>query len=106
ARTRSESLSRRKFLAPSPKSSGSLIHLTEVDSSPNPSPPRRRCRHKSLTDRLKPSDGCCQNCVSWTDTSAAQLRSESERFSTFVIEQNTETIPTCVVWQNEPNFLN
>ena len=29
---------------------------------------------------------CCQNCVSWTVTSAAQLRSESERFSTFVIE--------------------
>jgi len=51
----------------------------------NPSTPRRRCRHKSLTDRLKPSDGCYQNCASWTDTSAALLRSETERFSTFLL---------------------
>src|SRR6266436_7422296 len=48
---------------------------------PNPSTPQRRCRHKSLTDRRKPSDGCCQNCVSWTDTSAALPRAETERLS-------------------------
>src|SRR6266508_6315824 len=26
------------------------------------------------------NDGCCQNCVSWTDTSAALPRGETERF--------------------------
>jgi hypothetical protein len=33
--------------------------------------------------RLKPSDACCQNCASWTDTSAALLRGETERFALF-----------------------
>jgi hypothetical protein len=32
------------------------------------------------------SDGCCHNCASSTDTSAALLRSESERFSSFLVE--------------------
>src|SRR2546430_11033027 len=45
--------------------------------------PRRRCRHTSLTDRLKPSDECCENCVSWTDTNAALPRGETEQFSIF-----------------------
>jgi hypothetical protein len=58
------------ILAQSPGPSVSLMRLTEVDSSfRNPATPRRRCRHKSLTNRLKPSDGSCQNCVSWTGTS-------------------------------------
>src|SRR5262249_11696166 len=75
ARARSVSSIRRRLLAPSPKSNGSLMHLTGVDSSfPNRSTPWRRCRHKNLTDRLKPSDGCCQTCVGWTDTSASPLR--------------------------------
>ena len=38
--------------------------LTVTQMFPNPSMPRRRCRHKSLTARRKPSDGCCQSCVS------------------------------------------
>jgi len=37
--------------------------------------------HTIRIDRLKPSDGCCQNYVSWSDTSAALLRGETERFS-------------------------
>ena len=60
---------------------------------PKPTTPRRRCRHKSLTDRLKPSAGCCQNCASWIDTSAALLRGETERFAISMVEV-----------QNEPNF--
>ena len=48
---------------------------------PNPSTPRRRCRRKSLIDRLKPSGGCYQSCVSWSDTSAALLRGETELLS-------------------------
>jgi len=77
---------------------------TGVDSSfPNRSTPRRRCRHKSLTDRQKPSDACCQNCASWTDTSAALLRSESERFSVFQVEYNMTTICSCAM-QNEANL--
>ena len=51
-----------------------------------------------------PSDGCCQNCASWTDTSAALLRSGTERFSTSLIEQNILTIQSCDIRQNEPNF--
>ena len=65
-----------------------ILRLPGVDRSfpdpstfPNPSTPQRRCRHKSLTDRRKPSDGCCQNRVSWTDTSAALPRAETERLS-------------------------
>src|SRR5256886_17410376 len=45
--------------------------------------PRRRCRHTSLTDPLKPSAECCENCVSWTDTNAALPRGETEQFSIF-----------------------
>jgi len=48
---------------------------------PNPSTARRRCRRKSLIDRLKPSGGCYQSCVSWSDTSAALLRGETELLS-------------------------
>jgi hypothetical protein len=71
---------RRGFLAPSPESSVSSMRLTQVESSSrNPSTPRRRCRHKSLTDRLKPSDACCPSCAGWTDTSAALPRGETER---------------------------
>jgi hypothetical protein len=65
----------------SPESSVSSMRLTQVESSSrNPSTPRRRCRHKSLTDRLKPSDACCPSCAGWTDTSAALPRGETERF--------------------------
>src|SRR5262249_1381937 len=86
----------RRLLAPSPKSNGSLMHLTGVDSSfPTRSTPRRQCRHKSPTARLKPSDACCQNCASWTDTSAALLRSASERFAVFTIEEILRTIYSC-----------
>jgi hypothetical protein len=64
-------------------SHGFLMRFKEVDSSiPNPSTPRRRCRRKSLIDRLKPSGGCYQSCVSWSDTSAALLRGETELLST------------------------
>src|SRR5262249_49021415 len=64
--------------------------------------PRRRCRRKSLTDRLKPYDGRCQNYVSCSDTSAALLRGETERFS--ILWQNRAiTIYSCRR-QNEPNF--
>jgi hypothetical protein len=31
-------------------------------------------------------------CASWTDTSAALLRSASERFAVFMVEENLETI--------------
>src|SRR6516162_7827653 len=72
------------------------MRLTGVDSSfPNPAAPRRRCRHKSLTDRLKPSDASCRNCATWTDTSAALLRSASERFAVFMVEENLGTIYSC-----------
>src|SRR6266508_3222326 len=78
------------------------MRLTGVDPScPNP---WRRCRHKSLTDRLKPSDECCQNCVSWTDTSTALLCGETERFSACSVEQNLTTTCSCAIWQNEANF--
>ena len=43
-----------------------------------------------------PSDGCCQNCASWTATSAALLRSESERFAIFMTEENLGTIFSCI----------
>ena len=60
-----------------------LNTLTEVNSSfQNPSTPRRRCRPASLSDRLKPSGECCQSCESWTATSAALPRGETERSST------------------------
>jgi hypothetical protein len=65
------------------KQSGSLMHFWGVDSSiPNPSAPRRRCRRKSLIDRLKLFGGCYQSCLSWSDTSAALLRDETELLST------------------------
>src|SRR5215813_5757341 len=67
-------------------------------SCPNPATPWRRCRHKSLTEPLKPSDGCCQNWASWTDTSTALLRGEIELN---LVE--TSTIFGCR-WQNEANF--
>jgi hypothetical protein len=54
-----------------------------MSSLPEPIDAWRQCRHKSRTDRLKPSDACCQNCASWTDTSAALLRGETERFALF-----------------------
>src|SRR5262245_11975173 len=57
---------------------------------PNPSPPRRRCRHKSLTDRLKQSDGSCQNCASWTATSAALLCGAIELCSISLVERKTD----------------
>jgi len=57
--------------------------------------PWRRCRHKSLTDRQKPSDGCCPNCASWTDTSVALLRSETERFAGLLVEEIRWTICNC-----------
>src|SRR5262249_14888452 len=73
------------------------MRLSGVDRSPNRSTPRRRCRHKNLTDPLKLSDACCQNCVSWTATSAALPRSETERF----------TLQLLVVFgQTKPIFLN
>src|SRR5262249_26494320 len=65
--------------------------------------PRRRCRHKRLTDRLKPSDGCCQNCASWSDTSAALLRGETKRFSISSQSRARTTTFSCK-WQNEANF--
>src|SRR6266487_5924518 len=81
------------------------MRLNGVDPScPNPSTPWRRCRHKSLTDRLKPSDECCQNYVSWTDTSTALLCGETERFSACSVEQNLTTTYSCAIWQNEANF--
>jgi hypothetical protein len=55
---------------------------------PNASNPPLRCRHNNLTDRLRRSDGCCQNYASWSDTSAALLRSETERFSTLLIKNS------------------
>src|SRR5262249_40487065 len=78
---------------------GSLMLLTGVYlSCPNPATPWRRCRHKSLTEPLKPSDGCCQNWASWTDTSTSLLRGEIELN---LVE--TSTIFGCR-WQNEANF--
>src|SRR5262249_59948730 len=72
------------------------MHLTEVNSScPNPAPPRRRCRHKRLTDRLKPSDECCPNCAGWTDTSAALLCGAIELCSISLVERNPTTIYSC-----------
>jgi hypothetical protein len=69
-----------------------------VDSSfPNRSTPWRRCHHKSLTDWPKPSDGCCQNFVSWSDTSAALLHGETGRFSI------DKQLMVALV-QNEANF--
>jgi retron-type reverse transcriptase len=71
------------------RKSGSTF--SEVEK-PNPSTARRRCRHKSLNDPLKPFDACCPNCASWTDTSVAPPRSETERSSIFSIEENPTTI--------------
>src|SRR5262249_8024561 len=69
------------------------MRLTGVDSSfPNPATPRRRCRHKSLTDWSKPFDGCCQNCLSWTDTSVALLHGETERPSILLVELRANAI--------------
>jgi len=77
---------------------GSLMHLTGVDSSfPNRSTPWRRCRHKSLNDRLKPSDGCCQNFISRSDTRAALLHGETGRFS---MDEQLIVVSA----QNEANF--
>jgi hypothetical protein len=47
----------------SPKPSGSLMLFTGVVFDPNPSTPRRRCRCKSLIERLKPSGACHQRAV-------------------------------------------
>src|SRR5262249_57905391 len=57
--------------------------LTGVESLPfrSRSTPRQRCHHKNLTDPLKLSDACCQNCASWTDTSAALPRGGTKRLS-------------------------
>jgi hypothetical protein len=66
--------------------------------------PWRRCRHKNPTDPLKPSDGCCQTCASWTDTSAALLRSETERFAGLMVEEIQMTQSVAVHLQNEANF--
>src|SRR5215475_6573517 len=71
------------------------MRLSGVDRSPNRSTPRRRCRHKNLTDPLKLSDACCQNCVSWTATSAVLPRSETER--------SCSTTLSCI-WPNEANL--
>src|SRR5262245_34891018 len=71
--------------------------LTGVESLPflSRSTPRQRCHHKNLTDPLKPSDACCQNCVSWTATSAALRRCE--------IERSCSTTLSCI-WPNEANL--
>src|SRR5262249_53659308 len=58
----------------------------------------------SLIDRLKPSDGCYQNCVSWSDTSAALLRGEIERPLISWIELSQMIIYSCMPLQNEANF--
>src|SRR5262249_32332563 len=73
--------------------------LTGVESLPflSRSTPRQRCHHKNLTDPLKLSDACCQNCVSWTATSAALPRSETERFALQLL---------VVFGQTKPIFLN
>src|SRR5262245_44989089 len=71
--------------------------LTGVESLPflSRSTPPQRCHHKDLTDPLKLSDACCQNCVSWTATSAALPRSETERFCSATL--------SCI-WPNEANL--
>src|SRR5262249_41559709 len=83
------------------------MRLTRVDSSfPNPATPQRRCRHKSLTDRPKPFDGCCQNCVSWTDTSVALLHGETERPSILLVELRANAIYSLVLCKTKPIFRN
>jgi hypothetical protein len=78
------------------------MQLFGVETS-NSSTPRRRCRHKNLNDPLRRSDACCPNCASWTDTSVAPLRSETERFAAFMVEENPER-SVVVGLQNEANF--
>src|SRR5262249_29300434 len=88
---------RRRPSAVLPISSDSSMPLTGVESLPflSRSTPPQRCHHKDLTDPLKLSDACCQNCASWTATSAALPRSETERFCS--------TILSCI-WPNEANL--
>jgi len=50
-----------------------------------------RAGFMNLNDPLRRSDACCPNCASWTDTSAARLRSASERFVVFMVEEALET---------------
>src|SRR5262249_42284050 len=79
------------------------MQLFGVETS-NSSTPRRRCPHKNLNDPLRRSDACCPNCASWTDTSVAPLRAETERSSISLIEEKATAIPSCISWQNEANF--
>src|SRR5262245_10728873 len=74
------------------------MSLTGVESLPflSRSTPRQRCHHKNLTDPLKLSDACCQNCVSWTATSAALPRSETERF--YCIRPNEANLSQSIQW--------
>jgi hypothetical protein len=71
--------------------------LTGVESLPflSRSTPLQRCHHKNLTDPLKLSDAYCQTCASWTDTSVALLRSETERFAAFMVEEIRQAIYSC-----------
>src|SRR5215510_14186650 len=82
-----------------PRSSDSSMPLTGVESLPflSRSTPLQRCHYKKLTDPPKLSDACCQNCVSWTATSAALPRSETERFALQLL---------VVFGQTKPIFLN
>src|SRR5262245_58410221 len=75
-----------------------LMQFCGVATS-TPAKPRPRCRHKNLNEPLRRSDACCPNCASWTDTSVAPLRSETELFSTSVQSE-------VVIGKTEPIFLN
>src|SRR6266516_5009064 len=82
---------------------GTSMQFFGVDTS-NSSTPRRQCQQKNLNDPQRRSDACCPNCASWTDTSVAPPRSETERSSIFLIEGRGTTIFSCISRQNEPNF--
>src|SRR5262249_44632726 len=73
------------------------IDRDRVPSFPEPVDSSARCHYKKLTDPPKLSDACCQNCVSWTATSAALPRSETERFALQLL---------VVFGQTKPIFLN
>jgi hypothetical protein len=57
------------------------------------------------TGRPKPSDACCPTCASSTGTSAALLRSATERFAVFMIEEIMETIYSCGRCKTKPILL-
>src|SRR5262249_60292122 len=99
---------RRSCLALSPKSSEPFMRSNGAESAlfPNPSTPRRRCRHKGLTDQLKRSDACCQSCGSSTDTNAALPRGETERHSVSLLENKYKDNQQLRARKTNPIFLN